>query len=247
MTQMAIILAAVIISLGYMQFVADAKPLVDKSTKLKPVIEPPIHPGEDQQVDFTGDVNAILEEKMLLNPLITSNRSAGEQKQPKLPTKIVTAILEENNLTPNNLTPNNLTASNITFREMKLLQSTNKKTNSDIYSISIYNSSNLSEFLVDGNGTALYYFKGDLRGSGIICTGACLEQWRPFYTPVIIVMPGLNQSDFTTFTGAIGIKQIAYKGWPLYHYANDTMPGDAKGQGFDGAWFVIDPRDFPPR
>ncbi|MGA9097542.1 MAG: hypothetical protein WB392_01265 [Methanotrichaceae archaeon] len=60
-------------------------------------------------------------------------------------------------------------------------------------------------------------------------------------------MPGLNQSDFTTFTNASGIKQIAYKGWPLYRYINDTMPGDAKGQGIDGAWFVIDPRNFPPR
>lgn len=58
-------------------------------------------------------------------------------------------------------------------------------------------------------------------------------------------MPGLNRSDFTTFTTANGSNKIAYKGWPLYHYINDTMQGDAKGQGIDGAWFVIDPRDFP--
>lgn len=164
---------------------ADAQLPVEKIMQLEPISEPPVSPDEVQQIDFSGEVNAILEEKMQLNPQITSNGSSNEQKQLKLPANTSIAIPEEKQVTliaANNTTSSNMTSNNVTLVEKRPIQSTNKKTNSDIYSISINN-----------------------------------------------------------------IKQIAYKGWPLYHYINDTMPEDAKGQGIDGAWFVVDPRNFPPR
>jgi predicted lipoprotein with Yx(FWY)xxD motif len=42
-----------------------------------------------------------------------------------------------------------------------------------------------------------------------------------------------------------GKKQLTYKGWPLYLYAGDTEAYKTNGQGVNGAWFVIDPKNFP--
>lgn len=271
MGQMALILAVVILYLGCLQYAADAQQLFDKSLLEESFATPPAPPEEEQKVDFSGEVNAILEGNMVLGSQAASNASADEMEQPELPIKTDVSTLEEKKSTPlasinsmpNNATSNNATSSNsiygnmmsynatsnnTTFVELKPLQPTDKKANSVTYSIGICYSTILDKFLVDSNGTTLYYFKGDLRGNGIArCTGSCLEIWRPFYIPAIIVMPWLNQSDFTTFTGENGLKQIAYKGWPLYHFEYDTMPGEANGQGIDGAWFVVNPEDFPPR
>jgi hypothetical protein len=44
-----------------------------------------------------------------------------------------------------------------------------------------------------------------------------------------------------------GMNQTGFKGWPLYHYSKDMMPGDVKGQGFKGIWSIVDPMNFPPK
>ena len=41
-----------------------------------------------------------------------------------------------------------------------------------------------------------------------------------------------------------GSSQVTYNGHPLYYFANDKAPGDARGQGinrFGGGWYVVDP------
>jgi hypothetical protein len=42
------------------------------------------------------------------------------------------------------------------------------------------------------------------------------------------------------FDGANG-RQVTYNGHPLYTYSGDAAPGDAKGQGKLGKWFVVTP------
>jgi hypothetical protein len=36
-------------------------------------------------------------------------------------------------------------------------------------------------------------------------------------------------------------------GWPLYYFASDGTPGDAKGQGVSDNWWVIRPDGTPVR
>ena len=36
-----------------------------------------------------------------------------------------------------------------------------------------------------------------------------------------------------------GKMQVTFNGKPLYRFSGDSKNGDAKGQGFDGVWFVI--------
>jgi predicted lipoprotein with Yx(FWY)xxD motif len=38
-----------------------------------------------------------------------------------------------------------------------------------------------------------------------------------------------------------GKQQVTYKGMPLYTYANDTAPGDTKGDKLAGVWFAAVP------
>jgi uncharacterized surface protein with fasciclin (FAS1) repeats/predicted lipoprotein with Yx(FWY)xxD motif len=51
----------------------------------------------------------------------------------------------------------------------------------------------------------------------------------------------LNAADFGTIDRGDGVMQTTYKGWPLYYYVNDTLPGSTMGEGRSGVWFVAKP------
>jgi predicted lipoprotein with Yx(FWY)xxD motif len=47
--------------------------------------------------------------------------------------------------------------------------------------------------------------------------------------------------DLGVITRTDGTKQVTYGGHPLYYFAGDTAPGQTKGQGVGGTWFLIGP------
>lgn len=49
------------------------------------------------------------------------------------------------------------------------------------------------------------------------------------------------QRDLGVTTRTDGTKQVTYGGHPLYYYLGDTAPGQTKGQGVGGVWFLIGP------
>jgi predicted lipoprotein with Yx(FWY)xxD motif len=87
--------------------------------------------------------------------------------------------------------------------------------------------------LVDTSGMSLYTFDRDVAYSGrSLCELACEALWRPFIAP-----PGARRiDDFALITRSTGARQWAYRGKPLYRYAGDLQPGDAKGDGQDNIW-----------
>jgi predicted lipoprotein with Yx(FWY)xxD motif len=99
---------------------------------------------------------------------------------------------------------------------------------------------NLGNYLVDESGMTLYHFRGDSPGEST-CYGDCLSTWLPFYTVNINVAGGINAYDFATISREDGKLQIAYKGWPLYQYKGDSLPGDVKGHGLNNMWFIMSP------
>jgi predicted lipoprotein with Yx(FWY)xxD motif len=111
-------------------------------------------------------------------------------------------------------------------------------------SYGIASSPNIISYLVDGNGLTLYYNSNDSPGVSTV-TGALLQTWPPFYTANITVSPSLKASDFGTITRSDGQKQSTFKGYPLYNYYLDTVPGSTLGQGIGGIWFIINPQYFP--
>ena len=53
---------------------------------------------------------------------------------------------------------------------------------------------------------------------------------------------GAQASDLGTTTRSDGLKQVTYKGHPLYYFAGDTRSGQVTGQGsnnFGAKWWLV--------
>ena len=94
--------------------------------------------------------------------------------------------------------------------------------------------------LAGSKGLTLYYYAEDKPGSGkSACTGGCATAWpalkAPVRAPAGVRMPG----PIGMITRADGTKQVTINGYPIYYYAEDMTPGQAKGNGAEGTWHVI--------
>ena len=98
--------------------------------------------------------------------------------------------------------------------------------------------------LVDVNGMALYQFSADQAGASS-CSSACAEAWplavfqkgaTPISVPIELEVTAVPTSD--------GRMMLAWRGMPLYRFAQDAAPGDVRGDGitsFGGTWKVVVP------
>lgn len=95
--------------------------------------------------------------------------------------------------------------------------------------------------VVDGNGRTLYVFDNDTASpSKSTCDGECAALWPPVIAGTAAPqLDGIDASLVGTVTRTDGSKQVTLAGLPLYQYAPDTKPGDGKGQGVLGKWWVV--------
>ena len=91
--------------------------------------------------------------------------------------------------------------------------------------VMVSNKESLGSFLTDRTGKTLYFFTKDTSGAST-CTGACLTKWPAFSGDPVSAPSLLNPSDFRSVSRADGVRQTAYKGWPLYYFADDSKPGE---------------------
>lgn len=106
-------------------------------------------------------------------------------------------------------------------------------------------------FLTNGAGRSLYITSQDTRGVGATApvsyckdaAGACATTWPLWEKPATltdVVLPStIPAADVTAFT-SLGKQQFAYKGWPLYFYGTDVMPGQIEGAS-KPMWFAVNP------
>lgn len=104
----------------------------------------------------------------------------------------------------------------------------------------------VGSYLVDAKGMTLYWFKKDSPGKSA-CAGPCVANWPIYYRENVAPGDGTKAEDFGTITRDDGKKQTTFRGYPLYYWAGDKAAGDAKGQGMNEAWHVVDPGNFPPK
>jgi len=103
----------------------------------------------------------------------------------------------------------------------------------------------LGQILIDAEGRTLYLFMKDTANTST-CTGGCAQTW-----PALLVTGaptgglGVEASKLGTTSRTDGGTQVTYNGHPLYHFASDSAPGDTKGQGVGGNWFVVSPQGEP--
>ncbi|MGA2470452.1 MAG: hypothetical protein ABSG64_07155 [Solirubrobacteraceae bacterium] len=103
-------------------------------------------------------------------------------------------------------------------------------------------STSLGKILVAGNGRTLYAFSLDTKHTSA-CTGSCATSWIPLTTTGAPRAKGsAKAADLGTITRSGSVKQVTYRGHPLYEYIGDTAPGQTNGQGqfaFNGYWYVV--------
>jgi predicted lipoprotein with Yx(FWY)xxD motif len=105
------------------------------------------------------------------------------------------------------------------------------------YSVNIASKPGIGSYLTNATGFTLYTFARDIPSNGTSrCTGNCIANWPAFYVTNLTLPSGLNATSFTVVTRPDGGRQLAYDGWPLYYFRDDTKPGDTNGQGVANVW-----------
>ena len=95
--------------------------------------------------------------------------------------------------------------------------------------------------VADGAGQTVYTFRDDRVGRS-----ACVDSWCTQDWPAVVADgPAIRPPGITARVGVLrrpdGIVQVTLDGHPLYVFAGDTQPGDARGLGIGGDWFPITP------
>jgi predicted lipoprotein with Yx(FWY)xxD motif len=98
----------------------------------------------------------------------------------------------------------------------------------------------LGSILADSQGMTLYIFKKDKPGESV-CEGTCAQKWPP-----LTATEGMQPMAASGIPGKLGeikrkddMYQVTYDNMPLYRYAGDSKPGETKGQGLGGVWYVV--------
>lgn len=93
--------------------------------------------------------------------------------------------------------------------------------------------------LVNDQGMTLYHLSGE-SGGKFICTSSCVSVWHPL-TVSSTAKPSGAVGSLSVVKRPEGSEQVAYKGMPLYTFAEDKATGEANGQGFKdvGTWSVV--------
>jgi predicted lipoprotein with Yx(FWY)xxD motif len=92
--------------------------------------------------------------------------------------------------------------------------------------------------LTNAQGMTLYSLSAERRGKFICASASCTQLWHPLSAGS--AAPS-GVASLGTITRPDGSQQVTYKAMPLYTFAQDQHPGDAKGQGFKdvGTWSAV--------
>ena len=104
--------------------------------------------------------------------------------------------------------------------------------------VMIVQKSAIGYVLAEANHQVVYTYSKDKKGGKPTCTGTCAATWVPAtgmpQASPAAVFPG----QFSLVTGAGGVKQITYNGYPLY-LLKGAKPLSTSGNGQGGLWHVV--------
>ena len=87
--------------------------------------------------------------------------------------------------------------------------------------------------ILSASGRTLYTFDKDAANKSN-CNGGCATAWPPF----LVKEGDRAAAELRAITRDDGTKQWALNDKPLYFFAADVQPGEAKGDGQGGVWHV---------
>jgi predicted lipoprotein with Yx(FWY)xxD motif len=99
---------------------------------------------------------------------------------------------------------------------------------------------NLGAILTDNQGMTLYAFTVDSENTSN-CYDQCEQNWPPLTVEDESALDA--SSEVNAALGATqrqdGAMQVTVNGMPVYHFFQDSSPGDVNGQGVGQVWFVL--------
>ncbi|MFI7498801.1 hypothetical protein ACIBVL_09810 [Streptomyces sp. NPDC049687] len=105
----------------------------------------------------------------------------------------------------------------------------------------------LGPTVTDATGFTLYRFtKDSTNPPKSACVEACAKLWPPVPADGASLPPGLDPALIGSLSRSDGTKQLTVGGMPVYRYAKDTKPGEARGEGVGGTWFASLPKEGVP-
>jgi predicted lipoprotein with Yx(FWY)xxD motif len=124
-----------------------------------------------------------------------------------------------------------------------------------------YNKTLKKTIVVDSAGRTLYIFTVDGHGRDTVCTpqGPYGTECPAIWPPLTSAGPpragsGIKASLLGVYKRRDGKQQVRYNGHPLYYFhgdpntpPGDKKPGDTRGQGLFGQWYVLSANGVPIR
>ncbi|MET9603589.1 SCO0930 family lipoprotein [Streptomyces sp. NPDC006512] len=96
--------------------------------------------------------------------------------------------------------------------------------------------------VTDSAGATLYRFDKDTPDPAKSnCDGGCATTWPPVPADDATASAGIEAGLLGEVVRTDGSRQLTLAGWPVYRYAKDTKPGEAKGEGVGGTWHALAP------
>ncbi|MFD9333078.1 SCO0930 family lipoprotein [Streptomyces sp. NPDC060028] len=94
--------------------------------------------------------------------------------------------------------------------------------------------------VTDSAGATLYRFDKDTaKPPASNCDGDCAKAWPAVPADDASVSGGMDPAALGAVTRSDGTRQLTLAGWPVYRYAKDGGPGEAKGEGVGGTWHAL--------
>ena len=94
--------------------------------------------------------------------------------------------------------------------------------------------SSMGKIYADSKDMTLYTYDKDEKDKSN-CYDKCAQNWPPFAAAA----DAMAEGEWSIVKRTDGSMQWAYDGKPLYHYDDDSKPGDVEGDGENGVWHVV--------
>ncbi|SDO14799.1 hypothetical protein [Lentzea jiangxiensis] len=107
-----------------------------------------------------------------------------------------------------------------------------------VVALNVTENADLGPVVTDVKGFTLYRFDGDEPGTST-CAGECAATWPPATVAgETFTVDGVDRGLVGSIVREDGSRQLTVDGMPQYRFAEDTKPGETKGQGLRGKWFA---------
>ena len=99
--------------------------------------------------------------------------------------------------------------------------------------------------VANDRGEVLYAYADDTTTTSACNAAWCLVDWPPLQSPADPTKSPSISAPVAVISGAGETTQVTLGGHPLYTFAGDLHPGDTRGEGIGGDWFLISPDGHP--